>query len=80
VGSADVVQAACEEPLSATAEQPAIDTPPISKFTVPVALDVTVAVNVTDAPWTEDVGELSSVVIDVARPTPNDVADDETLL
>jgi hypothetical protein len=55
-------------PLSAAAEQPAIDVSPSRKFTVPVcALPVTVAVNVTLSPALAGLSELDSVVL-VAAP------------
>lgn len=51
-------------PASATAEQPAIDTPPFVKLTLPVgATPVTDAVNVTLAPTTDGFAELASVVV-----------------
>ena len=51
-------------PVSATAEQPAIDVPPSVKFTVPVgAAPVTVAVKVTLAPTVDGFNELTCVVV-----------------
>ena len=47
-------------PVSATAEQPAIDVPPSLKLTLPVgATPVTVAVNVTLAPTVDGLPELA---------------------
>ena len=66
--SADVEHAAVRVlplPASATAEQPAIDTPPLVKLTLPVgAKPVTEAVNVTLAPTADGFAELASVVVD----------------
>ena len=57
-------------PASATAEHPAIDTPPLVKLTLPVgAVAVTVAVNVTLAPDVDGLRELASVVVLAALTT-----------
>ena len=65
--SADVEHAAVRVlplPASATAEQPAIETPPLVKLTLPVgAAPVTDAVNVTLAPTADGLAELASVVV-----------------
>ena len=62
-----VVQAAVRvfpAPVSATAEQPAIDVPPSLKFTLPAgAVPVTDAVNETLVPTVEGLSELASVVV-----------------
>src|SRR5215472_10528800 len=51
-------------PVTATAEQPAIEFAPSSKFTVPVGdVAVIVAVKVTFAPAVEGLSELASVVV-----------------
>ena len=52
------------DPVSATAEQPAIKLPASVNVTLPVgALPVTVAVKVTDAASATGFGELESVVV-----------------
>jgi hypothetical protein len=67
--SAVVVQVAILE-LKDLAEQPESDVPPSSKFTVPVAPVVTVAVKVIDVPeFCGEVGDAVSVVVE-------DVTDD----
>jgi hypothetical protein len=54
--------------LKVLAEHPDNDVPPSSKFTVPVAPVVTVAVRVIDVPalWGEEGEAVSVVVVDVA--------------
>src|SRR5512138_3305466 len=55
------------EPVSATAPQPVIETPPSVKLTAPLGLKpVTVAVNVTFEPVFEGLAELETEVEDVA--------------
>jgi len=55
------------EPPTATAPQPAIETPPSLKLTLPVGLKpVTEAVKVTFAPATDGLAELDSAVVLVA--------------
>src|ERR1700685_1197498 len=62
--SAVVVQVATLE-LRVFAEQPERDVPPSSKLTVPVAPEVTVAVNVIDVPgFCGDAGEAVNAVVD----------------
>src|SRR5258706_3724138 len=68
-------------PVSATAEHPAIDTPPFVKLTVPVgASPVTDAVNVTLAPATEGFAELASVVVVAVAPPELTVCDTAALV
>ena len=54
-------------------------TPPSSKFTVPVAPVVTVAVSVTDVAKFDDVGRLANVVVD-ALPDTTGIRGDERRL
>jgi hypothetical protein len=52
------------EPVTAWAEQPAIELAPSLKLTVPVGLmPLTVAVKVTDAPTVDGLSELPSAVV-----------------
>jgi hypothetical protein len=52
--------------LSVWAAQPEIETPPISKLTVPVAPVVTTALSVTDVPaFCGEAGEALSVVVEL---------------
>ncbi len=81
---ADVEQAAVRVlplPARATAEQPAIDTPPLVKLTLPVgAMPVTDAVNVTLAPATDGFAELASVVVVGAGPAELTTCDSAALV
>ena len=58
-------------PVTAAVEQPAIETAPSRKFTVPVGLvPLTVAVNVTEAPTVDGLSELPSAVVVGPGPPP----------
>jgi hypothetical protein len=72
--SAVVVQVATLE-LSVLAEQPDKEVPPSSKFTVPVAPVVTVAVKVIEVLgfWGDD-GDAVNVVVEDVPPPPDAVA------
>src|SRR5215471_10047569 len=81
VPSASVLVAHCAvrevpDPASATAEQPLMEFPPSMKLTDPVGeAPVTVAVNVTTAPWVAGLAELESVVVLAALVTTCDSAE-----
>src|SRR5882724_11396325 len=64
-----VAHVACALPFNAAVPQPAIVVPPAWKFTVPIgvpepgAVTLTVAVNVTDWPETDGLGEEVTAVL-----------------